>query len=115
MQIELCSPDGKDVIGDSTGLTSWDTAANVHGCHPSPDLGGCLIDITLLGGTLAGASSGGGVVVDDDTDTGSLATSSELDLRSLDESSLSVEECAVESSKISLRLRGIFAGGDLLA
>jgi hypothetical protein len=113
----MCSPSGKGVLGDSTGLTSWDTAANVHGCHPSPDLGGCLIDVTLFDGALAGASSGGGVVVDDDTNTRSLGTSSELNLGSLDESSLGVEECAVEAGKVSLRLGGVgfFAGGDLLA
>lgn len=114
----MCSPGGKGVLGVSTGLTSWDTAANVHGCHPSPDLGGCLVDdVTLFDGALACASRGSGVVVDDDTNTGSLSASSELDLGSLDESSLGVEECAIEAGEVSLRLRGVsvFAGGDFLA
>lgn len=100
----------------STGLTSWDTAADVHGCHPGSDLGGSgLIDITLLG-SLAGAGSGGGVVVDNDTDTRALGASSELHLGSLDEGGLGEGERTVEAGKVTLLLGGgVFAGGNLLA
>lgn len=103
----------------STGLTSWDTAADVHGSHPSPDLwGSSLIKITL-GNPGPSACGGSRVIVDNDANARSFGTGSELDLGSLDESGLGVGERAVKARQVTLFLRsalgGRDAGCDLLA
>jgi hypothetical protein len=66
--------------------------------------------LTLAGGT-------GWAVVDDDTDTGTAFTGSELDDGALGQGSLGKGECPVEALKISFNLWEfrLFAGGNLLA